>query len=319
MLRQELLAHVFLDKAPPSEQSTAHTQFQSIAFAYAILSDPRRRKRYDTTGSTAESLDIEGDDFNWTDFFRAQWDDAITTDKINELKSEYVESESETKDLLAAYEKGKGDMEVVFEEVMFSSVLDDENRFRSIIDKAIAGKDVQPYDAYTKESASVREKLHAAAKREAAEAEEYAKELGIHDQLFGSGKAQKGRKKNSKKEDDEAGLAALIQQKQQNRASNFLENLEAKYTQPKRGKKRSAKEEPDEEEFQKTADRMKKRRGGRKVVETAEQAEQDDEDDEGLDDEDEEEETKPAPKKAAKEPKKKKKGTAIRKPKVARR
>ena len=40
------------DKASPEDKDSAHTKFQEIAFAYAILSDQRRRKRYDTTGRT---------------------------------------------------------------------------------------------------------------------------------------------------------------------------------------------------------------------------------------------------------------------------
>ena len=39
----------------------------SIAFAYAVLSDPARRKRYDETGSTSESI-VDSDGFSWTDF-----------------------------------------------------------------------------------------------------------------------------------------------------------------------------------------------------------------------------------------------------------
>src|ERR1700761_1323899 len=65
------------DKAAPEDRDTAHTKFQEIAFAYAILSDPRRRSRYDTTGRTEESLDIDDDDFNWTDFFRTQYKEVV--------------------------------------------------------------------------------------------------------------------------------------------------------------------------------------------------------------------------------------------------
>lgn len=38
------------DKA--SDKEAAHIKFQEIAFAYAVLSDERRRKRYDSTGRT---------------------------------------------------------------------------------------------------------------------------------------------------------------------------------------------------------------------------------------------------------------------------
>ncbi|MCJ1253378.1 hypothetical protein MMC24_001189 [Lignoscripta atroalba] len=311
------------DKAPPSARPAAHTKFQEIAFAYAILSDPRRRKRYDTTGNASESLSLSADDdsFNWTDFFRAQYADIITAATLNDLKSTYQGSDDEVRDVLAAYKAGKGELRHVFSEVMLSNPLDDEDRFRSIIDTAISNGEVKPYDAYVKEPASAREKRHAAARKEAVEAEEYAKELGVHEQLFGdgngngkgdksSGGGKKGGKNNTNKskKDDEAALAALIQQRSQSRAATFLDDLEAKYAKPKnRGKKRAVEEDdeegPSEEAFQKMADRTKKHKAAGRREKSAEEEEEEERAEGGRDaagadeaeEEEEEEKTTPKP------------------------
>ncbi|KAF3359713.1 putative J domain-containing protein like [Verticillium longisporum] len=242
------------DKVPEDKKSEANEKFQSIAFAYAILSDPARRKRYDTTGSTSESI-VDADGFNWSDFYREQFRDSISADAIEKFAAKYKGSDEEKDDVLVAYEEHKGKMDQVYESVMLSDVLEDDERFRSIIDAAIKSGDVPPFTAYTKESAKSKAARVKAAKAEGQEAEEYAKELGVHDKLFGNKK--KGKKN---KKDDEMDLAALIQQNQAKRA-NFLQDLEAKYAAPsktKTGKKRVVEEEPSEEAFQAAAARLKK-------------------------------------------------------------
>ena len=250
------------DKSAPSDQATAHTKFQEIAFAYAILSDPARRARYDATGSTAESLaDVDGD-FNWSDFFRQQFAEAVTLDRFSLMKSEYQHSAEETRDLLAAYTQKKGNMNGIFNIVMMSDVLSDEDRFRVIINDAIDRGEVAAYDAYVKETAKSRELRRTRAERERKAAEKEAKRRGIHDKVFGEDQAGK-RGQKRKAEPDMQELEAMLQTKAKSRASTFLENLEAKYaSKAKSGKSRKSKkhEEPPEEAFQQAAARMKNRK-----------------------------------------------------------
>ncbi|KAF6840257.1 LysM domain-containing protein [Colletotrichum plurivorum] len=249
------------DKVPDEQRDEAKEKFQSIAFAYAILSDPARRKRYDTTGSTSESI-VDSEGFNWSDYYREQFRDAISADAIEKFAKKYKGSDEEKDDVLIAYEQGKGDMDKVYESVMLSDVLEDDERFRQIIDEAIAGEDVPAFKRYTKESKLSKAARVKAAKGEADEAEEYAKELGVHDKLFGGGKKGKGSKKS--KGGDESDLAALIRSNMQKRA-NILDDLAAKFGVPneskKGGKKRAVvEEEPSEEAFQAAAARLKKAR-----------------------------------------------------------
>ena len=248
------------DKAPEASKAAAHTQFQEIAFAYAILSDSRRRNRYDLTGRTEDSLDLDDDAFDWVSYYREQYKDVITADAIEGFANKYKGSEEERGDVLAWYEKCEGRMTRLYKNVMLSDPAEDEERFRGIIDAAIESAEVEAYEAYTEESeASRKKRVDAARKRkdkEAREAERHAEDLGI-------GKDLKKKAKGKKEKDDGVGdLAALIGQRQKGRSDNFLADLEAKYA-PKGKAKGGAKrgmEEPPEEAFAKTeAGRRSKR------------------------------------------------------------
>jgi len=154
---------------------------------------------------------------------------------------------------------------VIYESVMLSDPLEDEERFRGIIDEGIKKKEVEAYKAYTKETQRAKEQRMKDAKQEEKEAMAYAEKLGVAEQLFGKKDAQKDGKKGGKKENGEAGLAALIKGRQADRGS-FFDHLEAKYAAPekkskgKNGMKRGSDEEdqePSEEAFQAAAARLK--------------------------------------------------------------
>ncbi|KAG4270700.1 DnaJ like subfamily C member 9 [Fusarium proliferatum] len=247
------------DKVPQDQKDAAHEKFQAIAFAYAILSDPARRKRYDETGSTSESI-VDSEGFNWSDYYREQYKESVSSDAIEKFAKKYKGSDEEKGDVLDAYEKYKGDMDALYETVILSDILEDDERFRKIIDTAIESKKVSSFPAYTKETKKKREGRVKQARAEATEAEDYAKELGVHDKLFGGDKKGKKKKGKGSSEDD---LAALIQKRQQDRSESFLDHLAEKYGakeskgKGKKGKKRPVEDEPSEEAFQAAASRLK--------------------------------------------------------------
>lgn len=236
------------DKVAPSEKDSAHTKFQELVFAYSILSDPIRRKRYDTTGSTAESVDF--DDFSWSDFYRSQFADIVNSDSIQKFSAEYKGSIEEKDAVLENYRASKGKWAGIYANVMLSDPLEDEERYRGYIDEAIKKGEVEAYKAYTHESEKQKEKRMKDARNEGKEAMAYAEELGVSEKLFGT-KAKKGKKENS-----EAGLADLIKSRQAGRSS-FLDQLEAKYAAKEkdakkgRGKKgkRTSEEIEDEDDI----------------------------------------------------------------------
>ena len=163
-------------------------------------------------------------------------------------------------------------MDKVFTEVMLSRIEEDHCRFKAIIDEAISKGQVDEYPAY-KCDGQKSEKRRRKAKKEAKEAEELAKQLGVHDNLFGTGggsqdnhdielpaaKAKKTRMSSTKKDDHEARLAALIRSRQSNRAAqeSFFDRLVEKYgpQEPsKKGKKKDKMraatfEEPSDDAF----------------------------------------------------------------------
>ncbi|THV92479.1 DnaJ-domain-containing protein [Aureobasidium pullulans] len=245
------------DKAAPSDKELAHTKFQEIALAYAVLSDERRRTRYDNTGRTDESLDIDDDIFNWSDFYRAQFANAVTEDTITSFTQEYKGSDEEKEALLAAYTKYKGDMGKVYQQVMVSNPAVDEERFRGIINEAIEKEEVEAHVKFTQESQKSIDRRIAAAKEEHEEADEHAKKLGLDK------KGNKGKGKGKAGEGDLSSLAAMIQQRNKGRSEDFLDNLAEKYgaAPKKKGKKRAkeADDEPPEEAFEKMGKRKSKR------------------------------------------------------------
>lgn len=153
--------------------------------------------------------------------------------------------------MLAAYTKFSGDLNAVFNEIMFSNPLDDEERFRLYIDQAITAGETEAYHAYTHESPKKRAARHKAAAKEAREAGKLAEEMGVGGTEAKDGK-KKGKKGGKNHGDNEVDLATLIQQNQKSRSS-IIDQLEAKYgggKTSKNGTKRKL-EEPPEEMFEK--------------------------------------------------------------------
>lgn len=215
------------DKA--TDKEAAHTKFQEIAFAYAILSDDRRRKRYDLTGRTDELVD-DDETFDWASFYREQYKDVISEASIQAFAKTYKGSEEEREHVLSAYTSVKGRMAKFYELVMLSDP-EEEDRFRAIIDAAVIDGEVESYPAYANETEKARTKrlrdAKKAASKEAKEAEEHGKKNDLGE------------------------LVALIQQRQKGRES-FLDRLEEKY-----GGKRQA-DGPPESAFAEMGQRKKK-------------------------------------------------------------
>lgn len=218
--------------------------FQKIALAYAVLSDERRRKVYDRTGNTDEVLG--GEDFDWMDFYHEQLSAMLDTRAISDFQTKYQGSDEEKADLLNAYTTHKGDMDRIYDSVMLSNVLDDDERFRAIIDKAIADNEVEDFPKYSQEPESKRQRRLKRAQKEARDAQKLAEEVETKKRKKKDAAASKASGDPGPGED---GLLALITQRQQQRGQGFLAHLEEKYGAKPKGKKRAAMDEPSEEAF----------------------------------------------------------------------
>ncbi|WBW75224.1 nucleolar DNAJ domain protein, DNAJC9 family, implicated in mRNA splicing [Schizosaccharomyces osmophilus] len=209
------------DKIQDDEKKeSARTEFDKIALAYGILSDEKKRKHFDTTGST--NLSEDGLEFDWKEWLDEMYSGVVSGDTVTEFKASYQNSEEEKKDVFEAYERRKGSMDGILEEVMCSEISDEE-RFRNMIDEAISQGVIPKYKLY-KPNEKSRKKRVRAAEKEAQEAEELAKELGLDEKL------------NKRKKTDESGeeaLGAIIRSRQKNRIDDMITALENRYAKPK--------------------------------------------------------------------------------------
>ncbi|KAJ4295138.1 hypothetical protein N0V90_007148 [Kalmusia sp. IMI 367209] len=246
------------DKAHENEKEAANKAFQEIAFAYAVLSDDRRRKRYDLTGSTAETLE-DDDEFDWLNFYREQFQDVVNQENIEKISNQYKGSAEERRDLLNAYTNFDGRLSAIYDNVMLSDILEDDDRFRQILDEEIAKGTIESYEAYERDN-------NDAARQKAKDAERKRRDDWDKKEAKkeAAGKAS-GRPKSKKKESGGMGdLAALIAQRQKSRQGNFFDHLEAKYAPKGRaGKRPSPMDEPPEEMFAATAARKKQKTDNR--------------------------------------------------------
>ncbi|KAG5440310.1 hypothetical protein PCANB_001880 [Pneumocystis canis] len=217
--KQALLNHP--DKKPESEKEEATAKFEEIAFAYSILSDEKRRQIYDTTGRTEEIIN----DINLSEWIKDLYDNAVNKETLEAFKKSYQGSDEERQDLYLAYEQCKGSMTDIFSHILCSNVLLDEERFRKMIDEGIERKELKKYKNYSQETLTQKRKRRNDAKKEALEAEQHAKDLGL-DKIL----------KSVKNEDT---LQALIKQRQAANMENLINNLETKYGNSK--KKKSSK------------------------------------------------------------------------------
>jgi DnaJ homolog subfamily C member 9 len=74
-------------------QKDASTRFQQIGYSYAVLSDEKRRTRYDETGRTDEAGGLgfgpgDGDEGGWEAYFEGMFEE-VTRKRLDELKKEY--------------------------------------------------------------------------------------------------------------------------------------------------------------------------------------------------------------------------------------
>jgi DnaJ family protein C protein 9 len=157
--------------------------------------------------------------------------------------------------LKAAYDETGGSLGDIMTHIPHSTH-EDEARFVVAISDLIAKGELTATATWDKSSKDEKAKLvrEKQAAKEAEEAEELAKELGVWDEFYGSGKAgpRKGKAKGKGKkaegegegeggadeeEEDHSALQALILKKRQN-AGAFLDNLAAKYAEPSRPKRR---------------------------------------------------------------------------------
>ena len=211
----------------------------------------------------------DDEDFDWLSYYRAQYAEAVTEEKIKSIANEYKGSEQEKQDLLAAYTRFKGNLARVYGHVMLSDILEDDDRFRDIINKAIEEDEVESFPAYEKETDESREKAKEQERKRRAKFDE---KVAAKESAKGKSKGKTGKAAAS---DSLADLAALIQNRQRARAGNLFAGLEERYAQQSGRKRGAPSDGPPEEAFAKNAKKLKKAKESRKKKQVASDDEED--------------------------------------------
>lgn len=87
--RKALTCHPDKHSAASEEaQAEMLTKFQQVGFAYAVLSDDKRRKRYDGTGQTDEGSALDPGDGGWEAYFEDLYE-RVTRGRLDEMKKDY--------------------------------------------------------------------------------------------------------------------------------------------------------------------------------------------------------------------------------------
>lgn len=158
-------------------------------------------------------------------------------------------SEAEVEDLKRAYLETDASIEQIMEQIPHSTQ-EDEDRFVRLINSFIKDGSLPSSKAWQKsikdEKARVQRKKRS--EKEAKEAEELAKDVGLWDDFYGDGKKpngdvdakRSGSSGGQAEEDDYSALQAVILKKKA-KTNTFFDDLAAKYGEPKSSRTRTGK------------------------------------------------------------------------------
>ena len=195
------------DKNP--DDPAAAENFQKLNKAYQVLSNPKKRQKYDQFGDDGE------DDFNSTEwlnayeYYRALHPE-ITKQDYKRFVGEYKNSEEEKQDLLDFYEENDGDITGILECIMCSEN-EDLPRFVKFFEESFKLNLIEKTEAYeiSKDKVSLMEDEKSEAKKEKA----------------------KLKKKKQGKENSMADLEKMILARKGNAFGGFMNYMEQKYGQ----------------------------------------------------------------------------------------
>ncbi|XP_054925417.1 dnaJ homolog subfamily C member 9-like [Dermacentor andersoni] len=215
--RLSLLVHP--DREGDAQKETATRKCQVLSKVHLVLGDSDKRAAYDNIGCVDEDDDLAGDR-DWTSYWAVVFP-KINLDDLDKYLAKYRGSSQEVTDLKEHYERFEGDFNAI-SECLVGFEIEDEDRYRNILNKLIEDGEVKAYPKFTKEtkkSRNVRKRWYI---KEAKEAKKREMEEG----LDGSGES----------------LPNAIAKRQRSNLDIFggfrgvIANLEATYCKPKKKK-----------------------------------------------------------------------------------
>lgn len=203
-------------KYHPDKNEGFRKEFDNVQLSYLILSDVKKRSRYDRTGSLSD----KDSDFDWDDYFKNQFKE-VTKEMIDKDREEYQGSKEELEDIETEFLNVQGDVEKLFELIIHLEFSKDSEKRIFDISEGIAAKtdpkDIPKWKTYVKNRDKIIKKLERRRKREEKEATAGNGEAGDEENL--------------------GDLQALIAGNSK-RHRDIFDDIVAKYTpKPKRAKK----------------------------------------------------------------------------------
>lgn len=140
------------DKCPGDEKAAEN--FQKLQKAYDVLSNEKKRARYDQYGDDGEGDCFKTDEWlEAYDFYREMHPE-ITKKDFKSFAERYKNSDEEAQDLIEFYEEQEGDMTKILEFIMCSEN-EDLPRFLAFFDAKIASGELPKFKAYQRTRAKV--------------------------------------------------------------------------------------------------------------------------------------------------------------------
>ncbi|KAI9615263.1 hypothetical protein KEM48_005691 [Puccinia striiformis f. sp. tritici PST-130] len=216
------------------EKLEARHKFDQIGLAYKILSDPKLRQYYHQTGKIDQNNFLNGcdDQASWSAYFKDLWSGEVNAQTIEEFTKKYRDSEEELNDLRDHYLEFDGSLPEILSHTMCASD-ECEPRLIKHIDKMVKDGIIpsKPIWEKTKKDIKARNNRLKLAQQESKEAEELAKELGVHDKLFNTNnikKSSKNKLEDPSSSSDNSSLQALIRANAIKKHEDMISKLEAK-------------------------------------------------------------------------------------------